>query len=49
MKNKRNIHQGWGQILQKGSKAKSKSFQIFQIQILSFSKGLNPNPFPKGN
>ena len=38
-------YQGWGQILEKGFKCKS--FEIFQIQILSFSKGsdLNPNPF----
>ena len=36
-------HQGWGQILEKGFKSKSKSFDIFQIQILSFSKGFKSN------
>ena len=43
--------QGWGQILEKGFK--SKSFEIFQIQIKSksffFEKDLNPNPFWKRN
>ena len=44
------IYQGWGQILEKGFKSKSKSFEFFQIQIKSksflFQKDLNPNRNP---
>ena len=31
------MHQGWGQIFLK--QFKSKSFEIFQMQMLSFAKG----------
>ena len=46
----KNTQQGWGQILEKGFKSKSKSLKFFQIQIKSksflFQKDLNPNPNP---
>ena len=39
------VLQGWGQILEKGFKPKS--FEFFQIQILSFSEGFKSKSFLK--